>query len=188
MGNQGHTYDDNRVLKEWIEAGVIGKVKEIHVWTNRPIWPQGKAVVVQARRQCRRISTGSCGSRRRRTTPIRPDIHPFKWRGFLEWGAGAHRRHGLPPSSTRSSRRSISACRTDRSGASEELTDIAWPRGAMVKYHWKNHPKLGDVTLTWYEGKNADGTQKSSADSGGNGGIRAWQGRLPHRRQRRRDL
>src|SRR3954470_10801290 len=40
MGNQGHTYDDNRKLKEWLDAGVIGKIKEIHVWTNRPIWPQ----------------------------------------------------------------------------------------------------------------------------------------------------
>ena len=41
MGNQGHTGEGMRLIKEWIEQGAIGKVKEIHVWTNRPIWPQG---------------------------------------------------------------------------------------------------------------------------------------------------
>ena len=40
MGNQGHTYEGNRVTTEWVKAGAIGKVKAVHVWTNRPIWPQ----------------------------------------------------------------------------------------------------------------------------------------------------
>lgn len=41
MGNQGHTKEPIRQLKEWLAAGIVGNVKEIHVWTNRPIWPQG---------------------------------------------------------------------------------------------------------------------------------------------------
>ena len=41
MGNQGHSYDGTRQMVEWIGAGVIGPVREVHVWTNRPIWPQG---------------------------------------------------------------------------------------------------------------------------------------------------
>ena len=45
MGNQGHTSTTTACVKEWMHAGAIGKVKEVHVWTNRPIWPQGKAVV-----------------------------------------------------------------------------------------------------------------------------------------------
>jgi predicted dehydrogenase len=44
MGNQGHANDGTRQLKEWIEAGVIGQVREVHTWTNRPIWPQGVPV------------------------------------------------------------------------------------------------------------------------------------------------
>ncbi len=43
MGNQGHTGEGIRLLKEWVTAGIVGNVKEIHVWTNRPIWPQGNA-------------------------------------------------------------------------------------------------------------------------------------------------
>jgi predicted dehydrogenase len=41
MGNQGHSGDGTRQINEWIQAGVIGPVREVHVWTNRPIWPQG---------------------------------------------------------------------------------------------------------------------------------------------------
>jgi predicted dehydrogenase len=41
MGNQGHSGEGARLINEWIQAGVIGAVKEVHVWTNRPIWPQG---------------------------------------------------------------------------------------------------------------------------------------------------
>ncbi|MBK8316100.1 MAG: Gfo/Idh/MocA family oxidoreductase [Acidobacteria bacterium] len=41
MGNQGHSSNGAALINEWIQAGVIGKVTEVHVWTNRPIWPQG---------------------------------------------------------------------------------------------------------------------------------------------------
>src|SRR5206468_5035352 len=43
MGNQGHSYDDTRKIVEYIAAGAIGDVREVHIWTNRPLshWPQG---------------------------------------------------------------------------------------------------------------------------------------------------
>jgi predicted dehydrogenase len=41
MGNQGHSGEGAALINEWISAGVIGPVTEVHVWTNRPIWPQG---------------------------------------------------------------------------------------------------------------------------------------------------
>jgi predicted dehydrogenase len=41
MGNWGHSKDEAALINEWVQAGVIGPVKEVHVWTNRPIWPQG---------------------------------------------------------------------------------------------------------------------------------------------------
>jgi predicted dehydrogenase len=40
MGNQGHSSNDARLINEWVQAGLIGDVREVHVWTNRPIWPQ----------------------------------------------------------------------------------------------------------------------------------------------------
>src|SRR5690349_2030191 len=43
MGNQGHSSEGARLINEWIQAGVIGSVREVYVWTNRPLgyWPQG---------------------------------------------------------------------------------------------------------------------------------------------------
>ena len=43
MGNQGHSSEGARRINEWIQAGIIGPVREVHVWTNRPLvyWPQG---------------------------------------------------------------------------------------------------------------------------------------------------
>ena len=41
MGNHGHSSEGAALINEWIQAGVIGQVREVHVWTNRPIWPQG---------------------------------------------------------------------------------------------------------------------------------------------------
>ena len=41
MGNQGHARQGNRRVVEWIRDGAIGDVKEVHTWTNRPVWPQG---------------------------------------------------------------------------------------------------------------------------------------------------
>jgi predicted dehydrogenase len=45
MGNQGHSSEGARLINEWIGAGVIGAVHDVHVWTNRPVvyWPQGLA-------------------------------------------------------------------------------------------------------------------------------------------------
>jgi predicted dehydrogenase len=43
MGNQGHSRDEARLGYEYITSGTIGDVREVHVWTNRPLgyWPQG---------------------------------------------------------------------------------------------------------------------------------------------------
>src|SRR5205085_6811283 len=41
MGNQGHSGDGYRVLCEYVWSGSLGEVREVHSWTNRPIWPQG---------------------------------------------------------------------------------------------------------------------------------------------------
>ena len=43
MGNQGHSWEGTRRIRDWVKAGVVGNVKEVHVWTDRPLryWPQG---------------------------------------------------------------------------------------------------------------------------------------------------
>src|SRR5262249_23717162 len=43
MGNMGHSSEGAALVNEWVQAGVIGPVREVYVWTNRPLgyWPQG---------------------------------------------------------------------------------------------------------------------------------------------------
>ena len=42
MGNQGSASDGLRRGVEIVQAGLIGPVRQVYVWTNRPIWPQGQ--------------------------------------------------------------------------------------------------------------------------------------------------
>ncbi len=41
MGNQGHATDGIRNVKEWVDAGLLGEVKEVHAWFNGPDFRQG---------------------------------------------------------------------------------------------------------------------------------------------------
>ena len=157
MGNQGHTFNDNRMLKEWLESGAIGKVREIHVWTNRPIWPQGKEATFKPADVPDYLNWPQWLAQTP-DHPYSPDIHPFKWRGFLEWGSGAIGDMGCHLMDPIFYALDLGVPRHVEA-TTEELTDIAWPRGAVVKYQWKNHPKLGDIEMTWYEGKDEKGAQ-----------------------------
>lgn len=156
MGNQGHTFEENRLLKEWFQAGVIGKVKEIHVWTNRPIWPQGAAVASKPAEAPADLDwdlwLAALPSR-----PYQTDVAPFKWRGFFDYGSGALGDmgcHNLDPLVW-----GLGLGVPDKIEAtSEDLTDIAWPKGAKVQFLWKNVPGHGEIKLYWYEGKNTDGS------------------------------
>jgi predicted dehydrogenase len=73
MGNQGHSGDGARLTCEWIADGAIGSVREVHCWTNRPVWPQSIEVErPRKRRRSRPRSTGTSGSVRHpcdHTTP-----------------------------------------------------------------------------------------------------------------------
>lgn len=155
MGNQGHTFEETRVVKEWLQAGVVGKVKEIRVWTNRPVWPQGREVSWKPGEKPAQLDWDMWLAATP-DHPYSPEIHPFKWRGFLEWGAGAIGDmgcHNLDPLVW-----GLDLGVPNRiEAATDDLTDIAWPRGAIVKFEWKNVPNHGDITMYWYEGKRLDG-------------------------------
>jgi hypothetical protein len=42
MGNQGHLFSGMNRIKEWVDGGIIGEVKRIDAWTNRPLMPYFK--------------------------------------------------------------------------------------------------------------------------------------------------
>ena len=157
MGNQGHTYEGNRVTAEWVKAGVIGKVKEVHVWTNRPIWPQGNKAI---------LNPGAVAPAHLDWTqwlggtpdiPYADNVHPFKWRGFLEWGAGAFGDMGCHLMDAPFVALGLTTASAVTAMQVDDLTPIAWPTGSVVKLEFTNVPGHGDIPFTWYEGKKPDG-------------------------------
>jgi hypothetical protein len=89
MGNQGSSEDGLRRAVEVLQAGVIGHVKQIHVWTNRPIWPQGITTPPGSDPVPSNFKwdlwLGPAAAR-----PFKQGVyHPFAWRGWFDFGTGA---------------------------------------------------------------------------------------------------
>jgi len=89
MGNQHHSGRGYRTLVEIVRKGLIGKVREAHAWSNRPIWPQGIDRPAGADPVPETLAwdlwLGVAPER-----PYRKDAyHPFAWRGWYDFGAGA---------------------------------------------------------------------------------------------------
>ncbi len=89
MGNQGSASDGLRRAVECIQAGIIGPVREVHIWTNRPIWPQGMARPEGSDPVPDTLSwdiwLGPAPAR-----PYKQGVYePFNWRGWLDFGTGA---------------------------------------------------------------------------------------------------
>jgi predicted dehydrogenase len=88
MGNQGHAGDGTRIIREWYEAGAIGEIREIHYWSNRPIWPQGLDRPTEAHNPLPTFDwhlwQGPAPER-----PYNPAYAPFRWRGWWDYGTGA---------------------------------------------------------------------------------------------------
>src|SRR2546428_3087039 len=88
MGNQGHAGEGTRQIREWVEAGAIGTVREIQLWTNRPIWPQAIERPLEEYYTPPWIDwdlwLGPAPAR-----PYHPAYAPFKWRGWWDFGTGA---------------------------------------------------------------------------------------------------
>lgn len=88
MGNQGHAGEGTRQIREWVEAGAIGTVREVQFWTNRPIWPQAIDRPLQAYYPPTYLDwnlwLGPAADR-----PYAPAYAPFRWRGWWDFGTGA---------------------------------------------------------------------------------------------------
>ena len=88
MGNQGHAQQGTRQIREWVEAGAIGTVREVQYWTNRPIWPQAIERPLERYHVPAHLDwdlwLGPMPER-----PYHPAYAPFRWRGWWDFGTGA---------------------------------------------------------------------------------------------------
>jgi predicted dehydrogenase len=88
MGNQGTASNVLRRSAALLKAGIVGKVSEVHVWTNRPVWPQGGGRPTETPEVPAHIHWNEfLGPAKHR--PYNPAYTPFKWRGWWDFGTGA---------------------------------------------------------------------------------------------------
>ena len=88
MGNQGSSGNDTRIIETAVQKGVLGDIQTVHVWTNRPVWPQGimrpKNVDAVPKELDWNLWLG--------TAPYREFNNgylPAIWRGWWDFGTGA---------------------------------------------------------------------------------------------------
>ncbi|OYV05860.1 MAG: oxidoreductase [Verrucomicrobiales bacterium VVV1] len=89
MGNQGSAGDGLRRAVEVIQAGVIGKPLELHVWSNRPIWPQGMDMPTKSDPVPAHLDWNLWLGPAAERPYVEGAYHDFKWRGWTDFGTGA---------------------------------------------------------------------------------------------------
>ena len=155
MGNQGSAENGLRRAIELIQGGIIGPVKEVHVWTDRPVWPQAPDITKRPDRadvwpKSIHWDYFIGGA------PLRPFVkeiyHPFKWRGWWDFGTGA-----IGDMACHTANMAFRALKlahpTAVSAESGELNPETYPAWARVKIEFPAREEMPPVTLTWHEGK-----------------------------------
>ena len=151
MGNQGHSGDDVRAFCELIWAGAIGPVREVHCWTDRPLWkqaiprPEGdKPVPANLDWD---VWLGPASYR-----PYTDGYHPFSWRGFWDFGTGALGDMGchiLDPANWALKLGSPTSVEAVSRGANGETG----PSSSEIIYQFPARGDMPAVKLVWRDGK-----------------------------------
>jgi predicted dehydrogenase len=159
MGNQGQASEDTYRLCEMIQAGAIGKVKELHVWTDRPsnglfgeYWPQGVNRPEGSPPVPESLDwdlwLGVAPER-----PYHPAYHPFVWRGWWDFGTGAlgdigchfyapiFRALGL----TGHYPKTVHAVST-------RVNEETFPLGSVVEWQFESYGNNPPLKMVWYDG------------------------------------
>jgi predicted dehydrogenase len=177
MGNQGHSWDDARTAIEYVQAGAIGEVREVHVWTNRPLgyWPQGIP-----RPEARtpppngfrwngpgleaRLANAMAGNYPKPEglawdlflgpapyVDYHPVYHPFNWRGWVDWGCGALGDMGAHLMDHSMWALDLGYPTTIETVATP-FNGVSFPNATMTIYEFPARNGKPPVRMTWYDG------------------------------------
>jgi predicted dehydrogenase len=184
MGNQGHSGDGIRIVCEWIAAGAIGAVHEVHAWTNRPVWPQG--IEVERPKETPPAPATLDWDRWLGPAPARP-YHPTylpqRWRAWWDFGTGSLGDlgcHVLDPVFWALKLKypvSVEGCISTYWGEFWKQTEPkneTYPRSTIVRFRFPERDKMPAVNLSWWDGgmmpprpeELEEGRQLGDADGG----------------------
>jgi predicted dehydrogenase len=89
MGNQGGSNPLLGMVQGWVDSGKLGKIHKVQVWTNRPVWPQGLAFPEPEPSKKPDNLSWDLWLGPAPKIPFTPNLHPFNWRGWWDYGTGA---------------------------------------------------------------------------------------------------
>lgn len=89
MGNQGGSNSLLNLVQKWIDDDRLGKISKVQIWTNRPVWPQGFAMQEPDESKKPKDLKWDLWLGPAEQKPYTPNIHPFNWRGWWDYGTGA---------------------------------------------------------------------------------------------------
>ncbi len=164
MGNQGTADSGLRQGAEIVQSGAIGKVREVHIWTNRPVWPQAtRAILDHKGVQAALRGKGEAAkapstmawdlwlgpAQYRAYDPI---YAPFKWRGWWDFGTGA-----LGDMACHTMNLPYMALKLGSPKAVEaievpELNEETYPPYSRVRYDFPARGEMPPVSVIWYDG------------------------------------
>ncbi|MGA2096487.1 MAG: Gfo/Idh/MocA family oxidoreductase [Candidatus Acidiferrum sp.] len=177
MGNQGHSLDDARTVVEYIQAGAIGEVRDVHVWTDRPLgyWPQGVPRPEALKESADTLRWNGPGVDARLAAAMagnypvpdqlswdlflgvaprvdyHPIYHPFNWRGWSDWGMGA-----IGDMGAHLIDHSVWALNlglpTTVETVSTPFNGVSYPHATQTFYEFPARGSMPPVKLTWYDG------------------------------------
>ncbi|MEX2118677.1 MAG: Gfo/Idh/MocA family oxidoreductase [Pirellulales bacterium] len=149
MGNQGTALSGLRKAAAIVQAGALGTVKEVHVWTNRPVWPQGGERDLEEPAPSYVHWEEWLGP-----APYRPHAagyHPFAWRGWWDFGTGAlgdMACHTMNmPFKALDLRDPVSVV-AETTGHNKD----SYPSKSIIRFEFAASGKRPALSLTWYDG------------------------------------
>jgi len=161
MGNQGHSFESMRLLKEWLDAGAIGNVTEVHAWTDRPVGgdPWSDFAVRARPTDTPPVPAtldwdkwlGPAAFR-----PYSPEYLPMKWRAWLDFGTGPLGDMGCHILDPAFWALELGPPQTIEATSTHYEPNVAtetYPRASIVRYTFPARGSKPPVKLTWYDGR-----------------------------------
>ena len=161
MGNQGHSSESIRLLKEWLAAGVIGDVREVHAWTDRPVGgdPWSNFAVQAQPKDTPPVPATLDWDRWLGPVAHRayhPDYHPLRWRAWLDFGTGPLGDMGchiIDPAFWALDLGAPTTVEATTTHWEKDVSSQTFPRASIVRYQFPARGPRPPVALTWYDGR-----------------------------------
>ncbi len=152
MGNQGHTYPGWRILKEYVESGLLGDIEDIYMWTNRPSWPQGADLKIPTGEKVPSTLDYKLWLGVAPYMPYSKNVVPFKWRGLRNFGTGSAGDMACHFFDTPYSGLGLGMPESFSVDATPH-SELSWPSATTMVMNFKNKfGKDGKIKLHWYDG------------------------------------